>query len=468
MIAVPHPATQYAAGRPEPQAGELTPLLRASFYCFCLFNVAVYSRFFEWKLVFLHVPLITGSIALMGAALEGRLIATLRSKIGMCMTALTAIYAINVPLSTWRGESFQVFTQEWLKSFIAFAIAGALVVTFRQCRSALTSIGWGAGIASLLANMTGQAQTHGGRLAVGSGTLGNANEVAFILLLGLPFMWLAVTDKHGNKLIRLLELGMTVSMVYALLRTGSRAGFIGLCLLCLMLFLRASIFGKVAIAMTALVVGVWVAGAFPKVMERYKTIFFGSEVIAEAQTAQEAIDIDSAVESSQTRRKLLMNSLKVTAAHPLTGVGIGAFGSYMAASEREKGMIPHYQGTHNTYTQVSSEAGIPALLCFLGIIVFSFQGLRRAYKRGKRSPVRAGRDVANLCYALIASLTVYAVCVFFDYVAYETTLPVLAGFSIAVVTAAGHYLDVAERAPEALEPQPALIPLRPFPARRMV
>ena len=61
MIATP----TYAL--PAPQEIEPAPLLKFSFYCFCIFNLAYYSRFFEWQLWYLHVPLVTSSIALLGA-----------------------------------------------------------------------------------------------------------------------------------------------------------------------------------------------------------------------------------------------------------------------------------------------------------------------------------------------------------------------------------------------------------------
>ncbi len=454
MIAAPN-YTQ-----PAPHDGEVTPLMKISFYCFCLFNLAYYSRFFEWKLIFLHVPLVTSSIALLGAALEGRLLATVRSRIGACMAFLTVIYAINVPFSTWRGESFQVFTQQWLKAVMAFLIAGALVVTFKQARTALNSIGWGAAIAALLAITNGQASA--GRLVVGRGTLGNANELAFILLLGLPFMWLMVMDKGGAIVKRILALGMTCGMGYTLLRTGSRAGFIGFCLLCLMLFLHASPVGKLALSMCALALGMLLFSSFPKMIERYKTMFDASDAMADALTYTEAREIDSAIESAAARRRLLVNSLQVSADHPFKGVGLGAFGSYMAAQERAQGLNPHYQGTHNTYTQISSEAGIPALICFLGIIAFSFQGLLRVYKRAKRSPAATGRQVANVSFALISTLTAYSVCVFFDFVAYDATLPVLAGFAVALTHAGTKALDDAERSQVA----PIDIPQPVFPVRR--
>jgi O-antigen ligase len=425
-----------------PHQAEPTPMLKLGFYCFCIFNLAYYSRLFEWKLAFLHIPLITSSLALLAAAMDGRLLMTFRSKIGICIAGLTVIYSVNVPLSTWRGHSFQVFTGEWIKSLIAFMLAGALVSTFQQCRKALNSIGWGTAIASLLAIYLGKSQS--GRLQVGSGTLSNPNELAFILLLGLPFLWLMASDRDAPKLKRLLAFCMTLTVLYASIRTGSRAGVIGLCVLFLLMFLRVSIIGKLALAVAVALFGFFSVTFFPTVMVRYATMFVGAGAISQARSAQEASDLGAAVGSSEARRKLLINSLKVTAEHPLLGVGIGAFGAYMAEKERAEGITPRYQGTHNTYTQVSSEAGVPALILFLCVIVFVFRGLFRIYKRTKNSPTKTGRQVANVSYALASTLTAYSVCVFFDYVAYAATLPLLAGFAIALGDAAGNALAVAE------------------------
>jgi O-antigen ligase len=425
-----------------PHETEPTPMLKIGFYSFCLFNLAYYSRFFEWKLSFLHVPLITSSLALLGAAMDGRLLWTFRSKIGTCMAALTVIYAIGLPLSVWRSRSFQTFTAEWLKAVIAFMIAGALVVTFKQCRTALNSIGWGVAVASLLAIYVGR--TEYGRLQLGSGTLSNANGLAFILLLGLPFLWLMASASDAPKFKRLVAFCFTLTTIYASVRTGSRAGLIGLLVLFLLFFLRASIIGKLTFCVGVAAFSLCVFSFFPAIVQRYETMFVGAGAISQAHTAREASALGAAVGSSEARRKLLINSLKVTAEHPLLGVGINGFGAYMAKKETAEGIIPRYQGTHNTYTQVSSEAGIPALIIFLCIMIFSFQGLLRVYKRAKKSPTKVGRQVADVCYALISTLTAYAVCVFFDYVAYDATLPVLAGFAIALGSAARNALAVAE------------------------
>jgi O-antigen ligase len=446
---------------------EPAPLLKFSFYCFCIFNLAYYSRFFEWQLWYLHVPLVTSSIALLGAAMEGKLLSTLGSKIGMCMAALTVLYAINVPFSSWMAGSFRTFTQEWLKSLTAFLIAGALVTTVRHCRISLNSIGFGAGMGAVLVIWKGQIID--GRLAMGHGTFGNANEIAFDVLLGLPFLTLIVLDGKSGKLKRLLAFCLIGASVVTLIRTGSRTGIIGFAVLCFLLFLRASIAGKAAMAFVAIVFVGAVMTIFPHALkERYLSIFLGSNVMETAQNNAEARQLDYAVSSSAARRRLLMNAIKVSISHPVFGVGIGEFGSYMSGVEKLEGLHSGWQGTHNTYLQVSAEAGTPALIVFVTMMWLSFKGLRRLYKRADLIAAPEGRDIANMAFALNASLVAYAVCVTFDYVAYSATLPVLAGFSVALVQAGKTSLDALEQRNNGA-PQVQLVNWMPVnPARRWV
>ncbi len=235
---------------PIPQELQAPPLLNLSFLCFCLFNLAYYSRFFEWKLTSLHVPLIASFIALLGAAMEGRLLAIFGTKIGKCMAILTLLYTINVPFSSWRGGSFGVLKDDWLKTVIAFAIAAALIFDFKQCRIAFHSIGWGSGIAGLMVNSMGQMVN--GRLTLGSGSLGNSNEIAFDLLLGLPFLWLMLKDPRASKPKKLVLIFLMMNNAAGLLRTASRAGLIAFVVLNLLFFLRLSIGGKIVTACSAL------------------------------------------------------------------------------------------------------------------------------------------------------------------------------------------------------------------------
>jgi O-antigen ligase len=428
------------------QEAEAPPLLKFSFACFCIFILADYSRFFEWHFTWMHVPLITSALALLGAALEGRIAAVFSNKVGACMAVLTLLYAINVPLSSWKGGSLGVFTGDWLKTLLTFVIAGAVVSNFRQCRTALHCIGFGSGVAGLL--VYSQGSLTGGRLSMSKGTLGNANAVAFDLLLGLPFLWLVLTDPRSGKLKKLLAAVLLVICTVVALRTGSRGGLIGFAVLGFLFFLRASLPGKALMAFVGAVLIFCGLAFLPSSLKaRYATMFAGSDADAVQQEAINGGD-ESAVLSAAARRQLLVNSLKLTASHPIFGVGIGQFTTYMASLETAEGHHSGWQGTHNTYTQISSEAGIPALIAFVCMIFFSITGVHAVSKRAKKywQPGQPLPEVINVAFALDAALIVYAVCVCFDYIAYSSTLPLLAALAIALMRCGNQELDRAEQA----------------------
>jgi O-Antigen ligase len=418
---------------------EPPPLLKVSFFAFCIFNLAFYSRFFEWQLSWLHVPLITSSIALLGAAMEGRLVAVFRSKIGICMALLTVLYTVNIPFSSWMRGSLQVLMDDWLKAFMAFTIAGALVFNVRQCRVALHSIGWGSGMAGVLVNWKGQVVN--GRLVLGRGTLGNSNEIAFDLLMGLPFMLLMLQDARGNKGKKFLVLCLMASNLLGMLRSGSRGGLIGLAVFAVLIFLRSSMAGKIGMIFAALLLLAVGVTVLPSSLKSRYAMFLQS-------TADEP-DVSGVVSSTQARRQLLEKSLKVSLQHPIFGVGIGQFGSYMAGIEKAQGIHSGWQGTHNTYTQISSEAGTPALIVFVCMIAFSVRGVQGLSKRAKRLPLPRERvkEIIDVSFSVSSTVIVYAVCVCFDYIAYSAILPVLAGFAAALMRCGNVELDRMEHEP---------------------
>jgi O-antigen ligase len=124
------------------------------------------------------------------------------------------------------------------------------------------------------------------------------------------------------------------------------------------------------------------------------------DATADATNAEQA----SAYDSAQQRRYLLIKSLKVTAEHPLFGVGPGNFtvvsGNWLV--------------THNSYTQMSSEGGVLAFVLYIMIIWRGFGNLG-ATKRFSRGTEET-RILAN---ALRASLVAFVVGSFFASEAYQ-------------------------------------------------
>jgi len=114
--------------------------------------------------------------------------------------------------------------------------------------------------------------------------------------------------------------------------------------------------------------------------------------------------------------------LKLTATHPIFGVGPGQFES----------VTQTWFLTHNTYTQLSSEVGIPGIILFLLILRRVFRNLKDVLKteRFRRDP-----QVEIFSSALWASFAGYLVGAFFASYAYELFIYALVAFTGVLYTA---------------------------------
>jgi O-antigen ligase len=136
-------------------------------------------------------------------------------------------------------------------------------------------------------------------------------------------------------------------------------------------------------------------------------------------------DVASAYDSAQARQDLFWRSVAVTKQHPFFGVGPGNFEELSGS----------WHVTHNSYTQMSSEGGMPALILYALILWFGFKNVRATKRFGWRQKelvVLAGGLQASLAGYVVGSVFASTAYQFFPYllVAYATAL-----FSIAKITA---------------------------------
>ena len=138
----------------------------------------------------------------------------------------------------------------------------------------------------------------------------------------------------------------------------------------------------------------------------------------------------SAVTSTQHRRELLKKSIKFTLQHPIFGVGPGMYAVAEDSDARANGLRKgSWQGTHNSYTQVSSELGIPGLIAYVAVIVFAYKRSAALYRKTRGDPRLI--SISGCALALNYCIIVYAVSVFFDYIAFTSMLSVFAGLVAA-------------------------------------
>ena len=406
----------------------LTSLVHVNFYLLYLFGIP----------------------ALLGVALAGGVQRTLRSRPAVYWAGFAIWLAVGAPFSSWRGGSIGGLSSYLRTDFPMLFVTAGLVYTWRECRAMMYAIAWGA-VAILFAGKMFQDDTgyYGERLAINFGTVSNSNDYAGHLVLVLPFLlWAALTSK--SKAIRLAALCGIPYGVLLVLKTASRGGLVALVAGALFWLLRGSMRQRIALLALGPVVVVALVGFVPR-SSMVRILSFSTE---SADASEEAL------ESSTMRRYLLQESILYTLQHPLFGVGMGQFSNYEGVhSTLVGGLRGFWHETHNTYTQVSSECGIPALALYLAGIVSTFLMLNRVYRRASGRPDCV--DIRNAAFCIMLAMTAYCTATAFLNFAYFFYLPAIASLAIAVSNAAQVEFD--RRSSQ--EPQPGFMPpyRRPLP-----
>jgi len=411
-----------------------SPFQRLGFNVLLLFIFLIFSRILDVKYGSLHITGVTYRFVFAMALLSRGFITALTSNVGKALVGFTICMGISVPFSVWKGGSMEYFRDNWLGfAFVTFLAVGGLIVNYAQFEKAAKSLALALFAFAVVANVFGVLDS--GRLVLSHGKYANPNEMAQAILIGLP-LWAAIAINTKSGIVKAFSALVVVLLMITMLRTGSRGAVIALALLLLVIFLRASIMGKVQIVMAsvalAAILAVWMPG---RLVARYKTL-----------TDEETVDVGGnsdmltkAKGSTESRKILLRHSLIFTIRHPLTGVGAGMFAVADNAYSAGNGERSQWLGTHNSYTQVSSELGIPATLFFVAAIWMSMVGPYRIYKMTLGDPRLNSIGVSAL--AIHYCLVVYAVTILFEHIAYSDMLPVLGGLSTVLVRSAKVEID---------------------------
>jgi O-antigen ligase len=302
---------------------------------------------------------------------------------------------LTVPLSpVWKGGAFFT-TLDFSKVLLIVLVMSVAVTTIARLRRLIFV--QSASVAAIAAVTLVKGGTRLGRLeGAVHGIYENSNELALILILTLPFCiaFLLRTPSWPRKGIWAAASGL---MVYAVLLTGSRAGLLAL-LVCGAVCLRE--FGirgrKTALIGAAAIAGLlMVLFAGTTVTERFHDMFNDQANTEEARAAH-----GSAIQ----REALLWKALDVTAEHPLFGIGPGNFNTASGT----------WHDQHNSYTQMSSEGGVPAFILYLLLLWCALANLRQT---NRTAPPDS--EEALFAMALRASLYGFMVGSFFSASAYH-------------------------------------------------
>jgi O-antigen ligase len=193
-------------------------------------------------------------------------------------------------------------------------------------------------------------------------------------------------------------------------------------------------FRQKIVLMIVAAVGIFAAPVVlpPETINRFLTMFGDEQANPR--------DVEEARQSAEARKYLFFRSIDMTIQNPFLGVGPGQFMVAEAADAKSEGGKGAWHVSHNTYTQFSSEMGLPGLGFFLVTMYSAFFGL---------SPIRRSHEEARLRRAALMlqmSLVIVAVCAVFLSLGY-------AGLHYAIIGLSGIFqaavASEAKRAPAA-------------------
>lgn len=424
------------------RAAPLTPFQKIGFLFLVVFLFLVHARIMDlfW---YLHVPILTYWLAVAAAILTGGMLRVFSSRVGVFLVGMVAWMLVATPFSYWKGGSFETM-KGMTKSFLMYVVIVGLTYTCRQCRRLMHAMAYALTTLAIWTLIFGQARE--GRLALQSSRYANPNEMGLVMVIGLAFWWYIASDPTLRPLRRGLALAGVAPILVVLARTGSRTALIAMMVLVAQLFIQASLTGKIKVGFVAMLTVVLAAAFLPGYLrERYFTLFNPGEVeeYGEPSSEQEQRTEDLATSSAQARWFLLMESVRITLEHPLLGAGPGMFPVAQEADASKRGERGMWRGTHNTYTELSSENGLPALFFYLASLVCCFKLMRSLGKLGREAGSALGANVAHASFCLRVALVAYSVGAFVTHLAYDMYYPVLAGLTVAWGLAASPELTQA-------------------------
>jgi O-antigen ligase len=395
----------------KPEDGQRERILKrghaVSFAGLFLFTFLVYFRPYELSpsLFWLSnwafwVALITIAIYIpTQLGLDGYL--TIRPREVNMVLLLVVACLLSIPLAVDRLMAWESLT-EYLKVVLMFIVLVNTVRTERRLRVLILLVLVASCVLSVSAISDYQAGRFIAREARVGGLIGglfeNPNDLALHLVTMIPIaVGLLFATRGGAR--KVLYGCFAVLMTAAVIVTFSRAGFLGIIAAGTVMMWRLARHNKALILVLPILVLAFVLLA------------------PGGYSSRLSLTTD---DSAIARQDDLKHSLIVAARHPVFGLGMN---NYILYSN-------HGKATHNAYTQVAAELGIPALLAYLLFLITPIKQLRRIGRETMVSKQNA--RFYYLAVGLEASLVGYMVSSFFASVAYLWYAYYIVGYAICL------------------------------------
>jgi O-antigen ligase len=398
-----------------------SPIQRIGYWFLLVYLFVSLSRVLDVTLNVRAASVLYAGIVLV-ALTSGGVFLILKTGVGRSMLALIVWLALTLPLSTWPGGSLDSLIESAKAFFLGVAII-AIPRTAQETSRLLKTVAFAILGATVLTWFYGRLDL--GRLVLDKGTYADPNQLSMTLLMAIP-LWVMVAQQARNTLVRIAAYACILPILIAFLRTGSRGGLVGLAVMLLIAFFSVSARQKLLLIVSMGLLLMLSMVVLPSYLQvRYLTVFSTDDEAAQGLTQDEQARINGGdIGSSQGRTRLLRDSIDMTLAHPLFGVGMAQFPYVNWQRYHLHGRPAASVVTHNVYTQFSSEAGIPALIIFVVLLYQSFRTAGKVVRLGRKLPRYP--EISSGGQALRLALVSLMACSFFLSVAYSQLFYVMA------------------------------------------
>ena len=312
-----------------------------------------------------------------------------------CILFIIAWALVTIPIARNPALAWATFNDTFIKVALMFIV---MVNTLRTRRriEALMWLGIGVGVMlswqAIELYQKGEFKTDGYRVSVDfGGMFGNPNDMSIHLVMFVPIA-VALGAASGNWVVRLLFFAAAGLMTAGSFVTQSRGAFLGLIAVVGVLVWKLGRSARFKAVLVAGSVGVIVLALAPG--------NYGVRILSIFIPALDPVG------SSGQRTELLIRSVVVSLRNPF-GIGLGNF----------EMVGVNNLGTHNAFTQVSSELG---LLAFGAYIVLLLWPVRKLEAMEKELFISGDRSwLYYLSIGIQASIAGYLVSSFFSSVAYQ-------------------------------------------------
>lgn len=403
-----------------------SPLSTVGFFATMLYLFGMFGLTEELALTFLgfrfYITAWAPLIAVLAALFSGGIGRVFRYKPALLLLGFTAWMLICVPFSTYRRGSFDVVSGYLNRNLLVMFLVMITVTQWRHIKAAFYTIAAATFIIVVAAQSSRFANAAEDRLALGTeGRLGNPNDMATHLIVLLIFCGGLFFISNRFSLIKPGSALLTMGCLFTIFRTGSRGAVITLIALgALLLWKMPSMIQRITLGLGTCVLVVLLIPFLPSsITQRYALMFSDEEIVPESAMEAHALD------SSESRKRILRRSIQMTFQNPLFGVGPGEFANAENAVSKEEGGRGTWLQTHNSYTQTSSETGLPGFLLFLTTIITGALSGSRWYHRLYRLPGLRHHAIAAL--VMFLALSCFAINITFSSLAYTYYIPALVG-----------------------------------------